>query len=881
MRTRSVRILLIPIIMLTLQTSISMPTSENLLAPLQEANVNMRRFVLKNGMVCLIKEDHSAPLAAIQCWVGTGSIHEDEYLGAGLSHYVEHMIFKGTSTRKANDITRDINDAGGMINAYTTHDRTVFYTVIPSARWRVGFDVISDAMMNATFPKKEWEREKDVVTREMSMGRDDPYRVSSKLLYRNAYRVHPLKHPVIGYEDVLNTITHEDLLGFFERHYEPNNMILAMTGDFDSEEVENTIRKTFTSFHRRARPPVVLPEEPPQLTPRFERKTGAYHVSRLHWAYHTVSLDHPDAPALDVLAVILGQGRSARLVQHMKEGQKIVYHIDAWSSTPKEPGLFGISATFEPDKEKEVIASIQQLIHQWKEEPFTAAEIEKAKRAFLVGGLSELQTIRGQASSLASDEFYAGDPNFSIRYLEKINQVTAQDLEKVIRHYFYKDNRTLVILSPDTNTEKPPKTATETSIPTAKKIELPNQIPLLVRESHRLPFVYFSIALRGGLLSENKENQGITQLMTELLIRGTRTQSSEEIAEKVESVGASISSFAGPNSFGVAGKCLSQDKELLANLLTDCLINPSFSDEEIKKQKRVQSSAIQQQKERPMFLAQQKLRNTLFPDHPYQWTPLGTAKTLQEITQKNIIDHYKRLLTSKNMVISIFGDLSEAKAKMLGERIVTQVPTGPAPTLKRTLQKQPTLPTKMEQHAPKEQAIFLAGYPSVTVNDPRADGLEIIQTALSGLSSSLGIEIREKRGLVYYVGAYQHIGLDPGMFVFYAGTQEESIPEVDTLIQEEVERIFETGLTEEELDRAKEQIIGNYYNQLQNNGSLAQTCALHELYGLGYNHIFSTEERIRSYTKKDIQKIAASVFSKNRRAISIVTPETTKKGATP
>ncbi|MEM7393672.1 MAG: pitrilysin family protein, partial [Verrucomicrobiota bacterium] len=365
---------------MTPPTSTSARPSEGPIAVLAAANRDLRRFTLENGMTCLVKEERSAPVASVQFWVGTGAIHEEEYLGGGLSHYVEHMIFKGTPTRSPSDVVRDITGAGGEVNAYTAHDRTVFYTTIPAARWQVGFEVLADAMMHAHFPEDEWEREKNVIVREMDMGRDDPDRVAGKLLYQNAYRVHPLQHPVIGYEDVFLSLTREDLLDFFQRHYVPDNMMLVVVGDVDAAEVETTIRETLAGFKRERRAPVVLPREPEQVSPRFARQTGSWHVSRLHAAWHTVDLAHPDAPALDILAHVLGAGRSSRLVDRIKEKKKLVFSIDAWSYTPGQPGLFGVSANFPPEHEDRVLEAIEEEIVKAKEEVFSASDIEKARR---------------------------------------------------------------------------------------------------------------------------------------------------------------------------------------------------------------------------------------------------------------------------------------------------------------------------------------------------------------------------------------------------------------------------------------------------------------------------------------------------------------------
>jgi zinc protease len=494
------------------------------------SNEGLRRIVLDNGMVCLLKEDRSAPVVALQIWVGTGAVHEEQYLGAGLSHYMEHMIFKGTPTRGPADISRQIDDAGGEINAYTAQDRTVFYADLPSKTWRVGIDVLSDAVMNAALPEEEWEREKDVILREFAMGRDNPDRELSKLLWSTAYREHPYRVPVIGYEDVFRAMTRDDLSTFFRRHYVPDNMITVMVGDIDADEVEAYVRHAFAGFTRRPRAPVTLPAEPPQMTPRFARHTGPYQVSRLQWAYHTVPLNHPDAAALDVLASIVGQGRSSRLSRKIKEELRLVHDIDAWSYTPKDPGLFGISAVFDPTNETAVIEAIQKEIEAWTRAPFAGEEIEKAKRMTLVNELDGLQTMSGQASSYAAGEYYAGNPRFAEYYLANLEHVTPDLLRDVARRYLRTENRTIAMLSP----AMPGETRSEQRVDEPgirlSLATLTNGIRLIVREDHRLPFVYICAAFGGGLLSEKEDNNGVTQLMSELLTRGTARRSADDIA---------------------------------------------------------------------------------------------------------------------------------------------------------------------------------------------------------------------------------------------------------------------------------------------------------------------------------------------------------------
>ncbi|HMO50509.1 MAG TPA: pitrilysin family protein [Kiritimatiellia bacterium] len=838
---------------------------------LRQLNQGLHRDVLDNGMVVLVKPDHSAPVVAVQIWIGTGSIHEGANLGAGLSHYMEHMIFKGTPNRGPADITREIDEAGGSINAYTAHDRTVFYADLPARNWKVGIDVLSDAVMNASLPEDEWEREKEVILREFAMGYDSPPRVHGKLLYETAYRVHPYRVPVIGYEDVFRTMTREHLERFFHEHYVPDNMTVVVVGDINPTETVAYIRETFANFNRRARAPVILPTEPAQLTPRFARATGAYNVSRMHWTYHTVSVDHPDAPALDILAGILGDGRSSLLNQELRENRHLVHTVSAWSHTPAHGGLFGISASFDPDKEHAVLQAVAEFIETYRTQPFTDEDIAKAKRNHVIAELGALQTMSGQASSYGAGEFYTGNPRFSEYYLEKIMQVDNDRLHEVFDRYIVRGFETVALLTPEPSAADTGKDSVAKEFPVSR-ITLPNGIPVVVREDRRLPFVFVSVALGGGLLSEDEQNNGITQLIADLLTRGTESRTGREIAEAIESRGASISGFSGRNSFGLNASGLAEDRELLMDVLADCLRHPNFPEDELLKQRRQQIASLRQQREQPMFLAQESLRNQLFPGHPYRMNTLGSEDVLSALTRDDLLAYYHRHLAPDNIAIAIFGDIDTEEAKRLAERHLGDL-SGTSERANAWQPAAPQLPVEGEVRGPFEQAILLLGYPGIDIKDPRGEALNILQRALSGLSSELAIEVREKRGLVYFIGALAMSGLEPGLFAVYAGTTAAQMSDVKQISLEQLERIAREGLRPDELERARAQLIAGHDMNLQNTGDLAQLCALNELYGLGYAYTFSVPDRLQAVSGEDIRALAAEMLQPGRLAVTRLLPQ--------
>lgn len=842
------------------------------LATLKQSNDRITRFTLDNGMTCLVKEDHAAPVVSIQIWVGSGSIHEGNLLGAGLSHYVEHMVFKGTPTRKPGEIAKTLMGFGGELNAYTSLDRTVFHTDLPSKHWKEALETLADAVINASFPEGEWGREKNVILREFSMGEDNPDRQLNECLFKTAYTVHPYRLPVIGFRDIFTAITREDLMDFYHRRYVPDNMVAVIVGDVDPAAAKAALTDNFKAFVRRPNPPAFVPAEPRQTSPRFVRETGPYNISRLAIAFHTVTLSDKDAPALDLLAAIVGGGQSSRLVQDIKETRKLVHSISAGSFTPREPGLFTIWAQLDPALETEAIQAIDGAVAAWSKSSFSKDEINKARRLMLVGQLDTLQSMHGQAASYASGQLFMQDPRSSESYLERLQAVTPADLQAVARKYLQPENRTTVVLGPVQKAKAGSLPAALNQPSNVSRIVLPDGVPLLVREDHRLPFVHICAAFKGGVLAEDANTSGITELLSQLLIRGTAKRSAMDIAETLESLGADLSPYAGYNSFGLRGQSLAGDANTLMEVMFDCLGNSQFPTNEVEKQKTTQLASIASRQEQPMSVAADALNAAIFAGHPYRLHPSGTRDSVARLDASALREYARRQIVSGNMTLAIFGDITAKDAEALAVKHIRRI-RHDLPPARLGLAPHPVLPTRIEKLEPREQCIVIYGFPGIGLTDPRRDALSILEAAMGGMSSRLFETVRDKRGLAYYASTHQRIGLDSGIFTLYAGTRRDALSEVERLMAEEIARVTTQGLQPEEIERGRNMVVAEQEMKLQNNGQLAMTCALDELFGQGCNYAFTIRQRLEAVTPAQIRDAAASILQTNKLAVSVVLPK--------
>src|SRR6059058_5816545 len=831
-----------------------------------------QKWILPNGLTIIVQEDHSAPVASVQAWCATGSIYEDQHLGAGLSHILEHMLFKGTKTRSTNEIAQKIQDVGGYINAYTSFDRTVFWIDVPKDGVATALDILADAMINSTLPPQEYQKEQEVIRREFAMGMDDPDRVAGLLLFATAYQQHPYRFPVIGEIEIYNQLTQEQVMQYYKTRYVPNNLTFVVVGDVDAEKVRQQLAELFKPYPEKSLKPVFIPAEPPQLGRREVHQEFATELTHLSLAWHIPEVTSPDVPALDLLSTILGEGRSSRLYRRVREEAGLAFSIAAFSYTPGDPGLFGIDATVDPKKREAAEQLALRIVDEAKSIGVTADELEKAKKITLSHHLGALMTMRGQASDIGSNWLLTHDLNFSRHYLDAVQKVTLDDIKRVAATYLTENNLSVVSLNPKGSLTGKAETAKPTAAGEIQKFELSNGLRLLVREDPRLPIVAMGAVFRGGLLAETPQTNGITRLMAKVLLKGTKTRTAEQIANQIEAVGGSISGEAGNNSFSVSVEVMKPDVKLGVDLLSDVLLNATFPEKAIAREKEVQIAAIQQEEEQLAAVARNIMRQALFAQHPYALRSNGSTDSVPRLTQKDLIDFRDRYVVGKNGVIFVFGDVKATAVKQLVEEALGKMKPG-ALALTDAKPSMPLgKPETVESRKDKAQGVLMVGFRGASLSSPDRYALELIDEASSDLGSRFFIRIREQMGLAYYVGAGQMQGLVPGLFAFYLGTDPQKNEPVKAALLDEIHKLANDGLTPQELERAKKKLIGQQEIANQSNDIFAYTTALDELYGLGFNHSQELISKVNGVTLGEIKRVAAKYFAKQPYVLAIVRP---------
>ena len=831
----------------------------------------VRVITLDNGLTLILREDHSAPVVSAQVWCKTGSIHEGAWLGAGLSHVLEHMLFKGTPTRTGSRIDQEVQEAGGYMNAYTSFDRTVYYIDVPNAGARIAIDILCDIVQNATLPEETLAKELDVIRREMDMGQDDPHRRSSKRLFETAYVRSPYRLPVIGLLDIFNELKREDIVGYYRARYAPNNLFFVIVGDMRIDEVVPQIRESFAKTKARSVTPLLIPSEPRQLAAREVIEETAIELGHVHYSWHIPDIHHPDVPALDVLSTLLGNGRSSRLYQQVREKKGVVHSADAWIYSPGNTGLIGLSAIVDADKFQPACDAMLAEVARLREELALPAELAKVIKQFVAGMLASRKTMTGQAQDLGANWNAANDLNFSERYLAAVKRVTPADIRRVARHYLTGDNHTLYALLP--NGTAPKKTvADEINVENPiQKFTLSNGLRLLVKESHRLPFVEFRTVFQGGAVAETAANNGITQLMSRLLVKGTPTRTAEQISSEIESVGGALDSYGGNQSFGVNAEVLREDFNLGLDLLADVILNPSFPAAAIEREREVQLAGLKAQKDQLLQSAFRLMRRRLYGEAGYGLDPHGNETSVTRLQAADLAAFHRRLTVPNNCVLAIYGDVDAEATRAAVEKAFGRWTAGETPAAPQSASA-PTTLQHVYDTRDKKQAVVVLGFPGVALDNPDRFALELIQESCSDLGSRLFLRIREELGLAYYVGAQNFEGLAPGFFAFYAGTAPEKAEQVEHELLAEAAALREHGLTEAELKRAKAKVVGQKKISRQDLGGFAMETALDELYGLGHANTDDEMVHFEAVTLEQTRDVARKYLRPDSAVAAIIQP---------
>ena len=832
------------------------------------------RRVLGNGMTVLVREDHTSAISSVQLWVKTGSIHEDEFLGAGLSHFLEHMLFKGTERRKVKEISREVQALGGHINAYTTFDRTVYFIDLPSEHTRQAMDILSDAGFNARLPAEEADKEREVILREIDMGMDDPDRRLGRALFETAFIRHPYRYPVIGYRDVFETVGPDDLSGYYRSRYAPNNMALVVVGDVEVERVVEWAEEHFGRVKRKRLAEIYIPDEPAMLAARRQTLTGDVNLTRIGLALRIPGIHTADAPALDLLAAILGAGESSILWERLREDAQLVYQVGASSWNPGSAGLLLVSMLTEDGKAEEAVNAFWQIVEELKGEEISEERLAKAVRQAMVAEVNGRKTMNGQASRIGAAEVVIGDLDYPRQYLERIGDVTVRKLRELIETYLLPSGCTQAVLKPESEVPRTKGAAKgRASLPEFKEVTLDNGARLLFQETEAFPKVHLRVIFRGGPLWEPPGKRGITSLLSTLMTRDTKKRSAREVSRAIEAVGGAFNGFAGNNTFGFGLEALPQDVDLTLDLMRQALFHLTIRADTLKREREALLAQIRAKEDDMVDFGIGELRQSFFGQNPYAVHPYGKKEDVAEINRGDLRSFAEALVVAGNCVVAVSGAFERSGLERKLSGLLAGMYAGNLREDGRAY-RLPASTGREELNLDRQQAVIFQAYPGPGINrDEDMTLAAVLEETLSGMSSRLFERVREDLGLAYYLGSSRVTGMDTGMLFLYGGTHPLAAEKVLQEMAEEIERLRAGKVEREELERAKIRLKAQRRMSLQTIGARAMHAALNATYHLPINDWMNFDAKMDAVTAGDLTEFVKNYLRKEKRLELIVRPE--------
>ena len=861
---------------------------------------------LPNGMTLLLKEDRSAPIASFWTWYRVGS--RNELPGkTGLSHWVEHMQFKGTPSVEKGAIFRDVNRIGGTLNALTSHDWTAYFETVPAGQIALPLRIEPDRMANSLFDPAEVESERTVILSERQGAENNPGYALYEEVTGTAFHAHPYRHMVIGYESDLRRITRDDLFGHYRRYYHPANAILVAVGDFAAPELFNRIERAFGQIPAGEAVSrdigVVEPPQPGERRVVVRRPAGAPY---LRMAFHAPAASHPDAVPLLVAEAILsggkpmgfgsggGMGRSSRLFRALV-ASGLARSAESDMAISIDPYLFQIAVTALPGAN---LASIEAIVDAeldtLRTEAIDASELDRAKRQVESQFVYSSEGAANQAYWLGQWEIVDSWQRAE-SLPEEIRSVTAEDVRRVAREHLVPDRRTVGWLEPTAIGENPANLQSEAAFmgPIAwgldgpsnlqrnetrglERAELPNGLVVLGQDRTESQSVALRLRIPAGSLRDSWENAGLAHLTARSLLRGANGRSFDQINLRTDDLGSSISVDAGREFVDGRVRSLSGDLADMVNLLADIVLRPDFPEAEVARVSAEQLGAIAELDHDTRATADRLLRVGVHPEpNPLGRRVLGSADSVAGLDHRAARQFHAAAYAPEGSVIAVVGGLGgfermlESIEAALGSWQASATEAEP-----RDVRTNDARVVGAKEIPGKSQADLAVGLATIPRNHPDYYALDMANLVLGrlGLMGRLGAEVRDKQGLAYYVFSQIEPRRDGSLWAARAGVDPKNVDRALAAVDAELSRLRTTPIADVELQDAKSYSVSVLPLALETHDGMAATLLAIEQFSLGLDYLDRYPDFIARITRDDVLAAANQHLDPSRLAIGVASP---------
>lgn len=840
----------------------------------------IRRETLANGLQILVKPIAGSPVVTVMTAYKVGAADED-LTATGLSHYLEHLMFKGTDKLRPGDIDRLTQRAGGHNNAWTSEDLTAYHFDFAADRWQTALDIEADRMRGLCIDAAhEFEQEKGAVISELEGGEDQPFEAEHKAILPMLFGADaPYGHPVIGERDHVRGATAAVIKAHYDRWYHPNNAVIVVCGGVDAEEAVAAVRAKFAAIPAGQLPPRKADRPVKRATPARLEMPSKFEVPRMVMGFNTVRAGDPDQFALDVLQQVLAGGKTGRLYRLLVEDEAIATDVTADHSAGRYPGWFAVELELLPGQSREkaeelVLAELRRLAA----EPVAADELKRAVRQFVSGSIFHHESPHNLAESLATATLIHGSPDHLREYLPKVAALTPSDLQAAARKYLDVTGRAVVWSVPagnqgGTEKDKRPRRTVGTSVAaydlrSARRVVLPNGLTLLLLENHRLPIVVASAHVRGVRLSEPADKSGVAAMTGDLLDEGAADLTGRDIARRIEDVGGSLELA----STGGTAMTLSPDWPLGLELLLTCLQKPTFPADALGRVRAELLAAIDEAQRQPATRAHQEFFQAVYGPHPFGRPANGRKEVVRRLTAADCREFHAAAFVPNRTVLAVVGDFAAADAEAAVARLTAEwKPGGPVPSAPPV--PPPAAGEKIIPMADAAQLYVALGHSGVRRDTPDYFSLVVMDHILgtgSGFTDRLSMKLRDRLGLAYSVSANiaASSSEEPGVFLGSIGTFPDKLELVKAAYVAEMRRLRREPPSAEELEDVKRYLLGSLPFRLTTADTVAGVLLAVERFQLGFDY-FDVYRRGVSAVTPDMVRAAAEKYL-NPDALTVV-----------
>ncbi len=839
----------------------------------------VQKFVLENGQNVIIKEVHSNPIVTMDTWIKTGSINENDD-NNGVSHFLEHLFFKGSKNHPTGEFDKLLETRGGVTNAATSKDYTHYYITIPSKFFDEALSLHADMLLNPLVPRKELEKERKVVLEEIAKDENSPNNVVYDNLVSMLYTNHPYKRKVIGKRSIIETIHRDEIMDYYGKWYIPGNMVTVIVGDVDAGSALEKVKENFGTDIQKAEKTVFKKEKP--LTEQ-KRKVEYLDTQSAYMliGFRGVAINNSDSYALDVLATILGEGRTSVFYKNIKDKMQLATSISASNVGFRDDGIFYISANFIPEKltklENQIFCEIDSIIRNG----VTSEQVSLAKNIIERDTYYQRESISNIAQEIGYVMVTSGDIKVYDNYVDNIKKVTPHEVKRVAEKYLGKSRSAVSIVLPESSKEV--KTSAVSSDIKGSAVlnsesngiqsyKLSNGATLIFTQNTSNEIVAISIFAKGGNFTDAK--YGTAALTSEVMMKGTKNYSSHELAEVLEDNGIKISPSTRSDAFLISVLTTVPQYDTTLNLLNEVVNNATFSNYEIDKVKTDKLNSIKRSRDIPLNVALEGYKNLIFSGTPYTNSIALMEKNIPQITRNDIVNYYNKIFAPQNIVISINGNVDKEKTIQIFSNMFKSSDNSKFRYSghKSELKDISTPKTVVKQIPTTNTDWIILGWP-VAGLDEKKDfaALSVIDSLLgTGMSSRLFVNLRDQEGLAYQLGSSYSANALKGSFIVYIGTNPETYDKSLAGLWKEINRLKTEFVGSKELQEAKDKLTGQFVLSLETNMDKASANGWYETSMNDYNFTNEFEKLINSVTETDIMHVANKYFKENNYVMSAV-----------